>query len=198
MVEQPGERHRRGQRGLLFDLHHRQLPTHSWKRPDFARTPGGGAEGRGLQIPASHESRRAHGVQPTGGVEQLFHSDMEPLLDPTDGPGQGAFEIDLCRSETACPELVLQPPDAKAIGSGGVETPGHQKAPQTEGALVGTVGAGGHGEEVGIGHRAEPLLAGDPPGAGLGRVGHGMATLAPTSEPPCTSVRNCDPRRHRL
>ena len=91
---------------------------------------------------------------------------------PRRWPAQGAVEIDLCRSEDSVPELVLQPPDAKAVGRRPSSVRGTRKHPD-RGCPSGALGAGGHGEKVGIGHRAEPLLAASSAKRPARSVGHG-------------------------
>ena len=172
-VKEAGEGHRRGQRRLFLDLHDRQLLTHGGERPD-GPTEGQpvACESRGLQVGAPHDAGRSHRIEPPRGVEQLLHRHVEPFLDRSDGPAECAVEVDLRRGQASRPELVLEPPDSEAVG-GAIDAAGDEEAPQSACARCCALGAGGQREQVGVGHRAEPLLSRDPPRARLGRVRDG-------------------------
>ena len=119
-----------------------------------------------------------------------------PSVDLADGPAQRAVEVDLGRGQRPGAELVLEPADGEAVGvdpssvrgtSEATRAPGCRRPPRRARAVTAKRSASATEQ-----NHFSPVMRHAPARRGRAR----RAALAPTSDPPWTSVRNCDPRRH--
>ena len=119
-------------------------------------------EARRFEVRAAHQPGRAERVQPARGVEDDARRDPEAVFELAQREGNRAVELDLARRERPRAELVLQAADAEAVDRP-VHLVRNEEARDPRGAGRRTVGTSRDDELVGIGDRAEPLLAREPP-----------------------------------
>ena len=170
----------------------------------FSRTSGNSAIGppnasrscakrRRLEIGAAHQPGRAERVQPARRVEHDAGGDPEAVLERADRDRRARRRTRSRRSRApasrACPSAwrIVKPFGSPSTSAGRgssrcrASPPGRPRPRRDD-------------ELVGVRDRAEPLLAVSRQASPSGTA---STRFAPTSEPPCASVRNCAPRWQR-
>ncbi len=117
--------------------------------------------GLGDEARSAGDADGPDGVVEARGVDDLRHQRPKALVDRADGVPDRAVEVDLRRRHRARPDLVLEAPHGEVVDDAVLEEPRDEEQAEPAGAVPGD--ARGHQDEVRVGVRAEPLLAGDAP-----------------------------------
>ena len=165
-LDEPSEQEGGCQRGVRVHFHCSEGCSHCRELIDVLAKGTTMSRIRGrLEERTMHDAGRPDGVQPTRRVEKLLDRYVEAFVERTDRPGKGTVELDFRGCEASRAELVLQAPNPEVVGGGGIQGPGHEEASEPLSTAACSVRAGGHGEEIGVRDRTEPLFAVQQPDA---------------------------------
>ncbi len=142
-----------------------QLPAHQ-RHVDQALTEGAAAvrDEQRLGGGAAHHAGGPHAVRQARVVDHVGHL-PEAVAGRADHPGDGAQKRDLARGHRLGAELVLQPDDAEGVAAAVRQVPRQQEERHALQPVRRARRPRKHHGEVGVGVRAEPLFAGQPPRA---------------------------------
>ena len=126
----------------------------------------GRAHSHRLVDAAPHHRGGAHAVRQPRQVDLLHHL-LEAAVGLADQIGDGALQPDLARGHRAGAELVLEPDDPIGVAAAVLEPARQREQREPPGAGGRAFGPRQQQRDIGVGMRAEPFVAVQPPGAVL-------------------------------
>ena len=155
----------------------------------FAEGAAMARERRGFAPGGVHRTRAADRVEDARSVEHVLDHVLEPAVELADRLGERADEVDFGRRHRARPELALQPAHAEIVDAARRFRAVRRTAPRPRvpgGAPSGRAVIKNSFASITEQNHFSPKMRKCAPSL------RATTALAPTSEPPCTSVRNCE------